>query len=473
MNSKNIAAIEIGSHRIRGIVAAAEADGRLKILALEDAPAGDTVRFGRVQNARETGDIVNDIIRRLENSPRVAPGQISTIFIADGGRSLHSVSADASINIGGDEEITHRLLERLHREARFSLGSGERDVLAVAPRRYFVDSTEVKKIVGTFGSSVRGEFTLITQGPENHRALDRLIIESHGEDIDRDYVTRLLAQTEMALTESERQVGVVFIDFGAETTSVAAFREGALLFAATLPIGGANITRDLSTALKVTFEKAENIKRTKGRVVVDRTKYTAPDDEVREIVDYVSARAGEIIANVVGLLDEAGYSADDFPDGIVVSGGATRLSGFVELVEALTKMKVRRAQPDNTIAAAIPGIDLNEHFDVVALARYAAAHSSTDCLTFNEEIPEPVETVKPAEAAEQPTAPRRRRDISEDDPGLLKDDPIEQPVNINEIEDIDSLPSPGKDANETRRSLLDRLKSLIGSPIEAQDNMDQ
>lgn len=479
MNSKNIAAIEIGSSRIKGIVAAVESDGRFKVLAVEDAPAGDAVRFGRIQNAREAGDVINNIVRRLENAPQVAPGRISAIFIADGGRSLRSASTEASINIGGSEEITQRILDRLLREARFSLGN-ERDILAVAPRRYFVDSSEVKNIVGTFGSSVRGEFTVITQAPENRRALDRLIVESHGEDIQRDYVTRLLAQTDMALTDSERQVGVAFVDFGAETTSVAAFREGALVFAATLPIGAANITRDLSSALTITYEKAENIKRTKGRAVVDRTKYDAPDDEVREIVDYVSARAGEIVANVVNILEESGFRASDFPDGIVIAGGGTRLKGFPEMVEAMTKMKVRRANVDPTVTTAITGHNLQEDFDVISLAKYAAEHSGVDCLTFPEEIHKPETHAHTAAAPRatssfapaHPQAPQHgRRTIKEDDPDLLKDDePVEQPDNINE--DPGALPPPEKTAGDTRKTILERLKSLIGSPIEAQDNMD-
>ena len=476
MNSKHIAAIEIGSSRVKGIVAAVESDGRIKTLAIEEAPTGDAVRYGRVQNARETSDLINDILRRLENAPQVAPGHISTVFIADGGRSLKSFSSDASINIGGPEEITHRILDRLHREARFNLGT-ELDILAVAPRRYFVDSSEVKKIVGTFGSSVRGEFTLITQSPENHRALDRLVIESHGEDVRRDYVTRLLAQTEMALTDSERQIGVLFIDFGAETTSMAAFRDGALVFAATLPIGAANITRDLSSGLLVTLDKAENIKRTKGQAVVDRTKFDAPDDEVREIVDFVSSRAGEIIANVVNIIDEAGFRTSDFPDGIVISGGGTKLKGFTEMVESVTKMKVRRAEIDNTVTSAIGALNAADDFDIVAIAKYAAAHSDIDSLSFPEGIDKPVIEETPASTPVRPAPePQRvsqglRREVKEDDPDLLKDDdPLDQPDNVNDDVDRDNdLPDPDNDPNKTRLTLMERIKNLFGSPFEAED----
>lgn len=474
MNHKYIAAIEIGSSRIKGLVAAAESDGRIKILAVEDADSGDAVRYGRVKNAREVSTIVNDIIRRLENNPHVAPGRISAIFIADGGRSLYSSPSEATINFGGEEEITRHTLERLNKEARFNLAT-DRDVLAIAPKRFFVDQAEVKKIVGTYGSVVRGEFTVITQAPENHRALDRIVIESHGTDVQRDYVTRLLAQTEMALSDSDRQVGCLFVDFGAETTSLAAFRDEALLFAATIPVGGANITRDLSSALSVTVEKAKNIKHTKGVAVFDRNKYEAPDSETKEIINYVSARAGEIIANVNNMLEIAGLKTSDFPGGIVITGGAMRLKGFPEMVESIIRIKPRPAVPDSSVDTTMVNIDPTEFFDVISITRYAAAHSDIDCLSFPDDSGSTHDTVqattpKSQEHRQQETTRNRRPEIPYDDPSLLDDDKeLVQPDNINN-DDRDELPTPDDDPRITREKLRDKIKRLFGPPVDFNAN---
>lgn len=485
MNSKYIAAIEIGSSKIKGIVSAIDSDSRMKVLAVEESDSGDNVRYGRVQNAREVSTIVNDIIRRLENNPQVAPGNISTVFVANGGRSLFSMSTDAFINLGGEEEITHHTLERLNKEARFNLAT-ERDILALAPKRFFVDNAEAKRIVGMSGTSVRGEYTAITISPANRRALERVAIESHGNEIERDYVTRLLAQTEMALSDSDRQVGSLFIDFGAETTSVAAFKDGSLVFAATLPCGSANITRDLSTALSVTMEKADNIKRIKGRAVANRTKYEAPDAETLEIVNYVSTRAGEIIANIINLLDLAEFRSADFPGGIVIAGGGTGLKGFPEMVETIIKLPVRQAEVDPRISSASQQIELPDHFDVISLARYAAIHSDIDCLSFPENIEETVDPRNPQrhshyetrQTVESPyftsTPPNRRPELRDDDPRLLDDDPEpDQPDNINH--DLNELPQSDGNPGTTRKSLMDtikKLKKLMNPPISTIDADD-
>lgn len=475
---KYIAAIEIGSSRIKGIVASVDDTAAITVLAVEELDSGETVRYGRVQNAREVSLRVNEIIQRLENSPKVAPGRISAVFVANGGRSLASAFAEATVKLGGEAEITDQTLRRLHKEARYNLAT-DREVLAIAPRRFSVDGAEVKKIIGAFGNVVRGEFTILTASPENRRALDRVKIESQGNDVTRDYVTRLLAQTEMALSDSDRQVGCVYIDFGAETTTIAIFREGALLMAATLPMGSANITRDLCAGLSITAETAENIKISKGKAVVERVNIQAPDDETREIINYVSARAGEIVANINNCIAQAGFKAADLAAGVVLSGGGARLNGFAEMLEAQTRMKVRRAAVDASILAADSRIRPAEHFDIIALVKYAAAHSAINCLDLPA-VPEKPEVaheepVRRAAAIPRPAAAGRRRDIDLDDPDLLRDDEDEipeQPDNVNEQYDDDpeALPEPGPDPATTRITLLEKIKNWIAPKV---DNIDE
>lgn len=481
MEPKYVAAIEIGSSKIKGIVASVDATAGITVLAVEESPTADSVRYGRVQNAREVGTLVDDIIRRLENNPQLGQRPVTAVFVANGGRSLSSSAAEATVRQGADVEVTAQTLERLHKEARYNLAT-DRDVLAIAPRRYYADNTEVKKIVGSFGNVIRGEFTFITASPENKRNLDRVEINSHGEHIAREYVTRLLAQTEMALTDSDRQLGCVYVDFGAETTTVAVFRDGALQMARTLPMGSSNITRDLCVGLSMTDEAAEHIKCTRGQAMADRINIDAPDAATREIINYVSARAGEIIANINHTVTEAGFKAADLPAGFVISGGGSRLRGFNEMLEQQTRMKVRPAAVDRSIRVQIPGVSAADHFDVIALVKYAAAHSDMNCLG---DVPvtakaEADETAAAAAAAAPATAAARvgqtgRRVIAEDDPALLKDDldePLDQPDNINgdDEDDGDDLPKPGRSATETRRKLLEKFKNWFTQPDD--DNVD-
>lgn len=73
---KYIAAIEIGSSRIKGIVASVDDTAAITVLAVEELDSGETVRYGRVQNAREVSLRVNEIIQRLENSPKIGRAHV-------------------------------------------------------------------------------------------------------------------------------------------------------------------------------------------------------------------------------------------------------------------------------------------------------------------------------------------------------------------------------------------------------------
>ena len=102
MDSKYVAVIEIGSSKIKGMVAAVDATADISVLAVEETDSGDAVRYGRVQNAREVSSRVADIIRRLENSRTLTGAEISSIFVAAGGRSVNSSFAEASLSLGGE-----------------------------------------------------------------------------------------------------------------------------------------------------------------------------------------------------------------------------------------------------------------------------------------------------------------------------------------------------------------------------------
>lgn len=487
MNPRYIAAIEIGSSRIKGIVAAVDDTSAIKVLAIEEADSADSVRYGRVLNAREAGTRINDIIRRLENNPTVAPASIAGVVIAEGGRSLSHSHADATINFGGEAEITPQTLERLHKEARYNLAT-DRDVLAISQRRFVVDSAEVKKIVGAFGKEVHGEFTFVTVSPENRRAVERCNILSGDTPVKREYITRLVAQTEMALTDSDRQLGCLFIDFGAETTTLAIYRNGALQAATVLPMGSANITRDLANGLSTTIDNAENIKVTKGHAVAERVALQT-DDETREIINFVSARASEIIANISNFIQSAGFKPSELTAGAVLTGGGSRLDGFREMLEAQTRLKVRPAAVDSSIAVST-GHNPADVFDLIALVKFAAGHTSIECLSFPRAEAEAAAaatqatpaTTPAAAPAPQPAAPAyqysgyagRRTAPALNDPALLMDDmdedePIEQPDNINDDPNIDDIPQEST-PEATRKKLLQRLKDWIAPKVDDVDN---
>lgn len=468
MEPRYIAAIEIGSSKIKGIVAAVDATSTITVTGLEESPTGGAVRYGRVQNAREVSEIADDIIRRLENRPGIAPATVTDVFIANGGRSLSSALTEATVRQGGDVEVTELTLQRLQQAAMANLATNA-DVLAISARKYTRDGAEVKNIVGTYGNTIHGQFTFVTCSPENKRNLERVKVSSHGRELTPHYITRVLAQAENLLTDDDRQRGCLLIDFGAETTTLAVFRKDALQMVSALPMGSNNITRDLSTGLSITEDSAENIKITKGMAVAERVAMETPDAETREIINYVSARAGEIIANIINRLSQTGFKEADLPAGIVITGGGSRLRGFNEMLEQQTHMKVRPAVPDRAVRIAVPGMNVADNIDLIAMVRYAANHSDITCLERPATVTTETRVETPAAgrpaAATVPAGTPRRRIIDDDDPNLLNDD-ADEPLD-------DELPPQGTTPEKTRESLKQRFLNWLAPKISAPDEADE
>jgi cell division protein FtsA len=70
------------------------------------------------------------------------------------------------------------------------------------------------------------------------------------------------------LTEAERRSGCALIDIGADTTTVSVYSKNILRHLAVIPLGGANITKDIAT-LQMEEADAEKMKLKYGSAYTD------------------------------------------------------------------------------------------------------------------------------------------------------------------------------------------------------------
>ena len=91
MDNRYIVAIEIGSSKIKGLAASVGSLGDINVIAIEECRVNNCVRYGNVRNVQEVSAHVNDILRKLENNPKISPRKISEVFVDIGGRSLSVV----------------------------------------------------------------------------------------------------------------------------------------------------------------------------------------------------------------------------------------------------------------------------------------------------------------------------------------------------------------------------------------------
>ncbi len=453
----HVVAVEIGSSEITGVVAKRH-NGKTSVVAAETVKSANSVRYGRIFNVQDVSNRVNEILHRLEESTPMAGRKITKVFFNLGGRSLTAVHATGAFELPDEIEITSEAIERLKRDAVMGL-STDKEILEAVPRKFFVNNKEVDNLVGTFGRSIRGDFSVIVCAHDNKRNLQRLKLDSPegdgaGRTLERVYMLRPLVEADMVLTPSDRELGCVLLDVGAETTTMSIYKENALQYISTLPLGSRNITRDLMTALSITEERAELLKFSHAAATAENTNNADADPQQREINNFVHARVGELIANITYRIDAAGYKSTDLPAGIVVIGRGAKLKRFKRVLSEETRMKVRPGTADTSISVYEPRIDPDEAIDVLALVKAAFRTEHPECtvrvVSAPVNVPVADTETEPEKEERQDVTTHRRRTVSDDDPDLLRDDPEEDEL-INKVK---------------RESWLDRRKRKMAEAKE-------
>ena len=374
-----IVALEIGSSKIVGAIAEKTSAGYLSVRHLQEEKHLNSVRYGIVQNVENIKNSINRILRNLEG---MVDGRITQVYMGVSGRSLHSNVSEVNRSVGSTEPITKELIDRIIHDAT-STPIKNHETVDIVPRAFYVDKVETPNPVGQFGSSIKIKVNLIVAKPALKLNLNRLM--TFGIPA-KDYIVTPLAVGEQILSDSDRELGCMLVDMGAETTTVTIYKNKALIYLSTLPLGGRNLTRDVMNGLNILEETAENVKKNINNPLDPShvSDVTIDGVNARDASNYISARTGEIIANINQQLADAGVSSDGIQS-IVLIGGGAHLGGLQFKLEETIKIKVRMGQNPPTLNILNPEINRMEYIEVFSLLAKAAEmiESGETCVELN------------------------------------------------------------------------------------------
>lgn len=377
-----VAAIEISSSKIIAAIGTMHPEGRLDIIATEQEKGVESVRYGILQNLEETSMRINRVIDRLQRKPSVSPRVIKGLYVGLSGRSLRSISTEVEINLPDDTEINDDILRRLRDQALSTAIDSSLEVVDAIPRVYMVGKSETRSPKGAIGNKIHATFDLIVCRPELRRNLQRTISDKLDININ-GFVVTALSTAQVLLTSEEKRLGCMLVDMGAETTTVSIYKDGSLRYFATLPMGGRNITRDI-TSLSLLEERAEDIKITMGNAIARETASSLNMNGIRmsDVSNLIVARSEEIVANVVEQLKYAGLKDSDLPAGLICIGGGTKLNGMLDLLARQTALPVRRGQLPTYIHLEDTKSPSSEILQVSSVLYSGASESEEECLSI-------------------------------------------------------------------------------------------
>jgi cell division protein FtsA len=159
------------------------------------------------------------------------------------------------------------------------------------------------------------------------------------------------------LADDEADLGAAVIDMGAGTTTMALFLGGRLVHLEGFALGGHHVTMDLARGLNARIADAERIKTLYGSVLGggsdERDMITVPplSDDEREQAQFVSRaavvgiikpRVEEILEMVRDRLAASSMAAEQH---VVLTGGASQLTGLPDLASRILGRPVRLGRP--------------------------------------------------------------------------------------------------------------------------------
>ncbi|MDD5287570.1 MAG: cell division protein FtsA [Dehalococcoidales bacterium] len=355
MKRTRISAIDVGTTKVCSVMGDIDEKNNVRILGVGVAPCQGLTK-GMVTNLNEARESIREAVRRAE---RTAGYKMESACVGVTGRHVSSINNKGAVAISRNDRLVRpEDLKRVIEVSRSVEVPTDQKVLHVIPRAYTVDGQNgVKNPVGMHGFRLDVETHIITAAATSVQNLTKCI-RGIGIEID-DLILEPLAAAEAVLEPEEKLDGVMMADIGGSTTDIAVFKDNSVCFTSVLPIGGYQISRDISIGLGLSFEAAEELKKKFGDVTPWHGEEPAEDKPItysthsissRDLSEIIRARVEELVRLIVMELPEKDY-AHFIPSGLVLTGGGANLGGLAELSHDIVRFPVRIGIPP-----ALPGV---------------------------------------------------------------------------------------------------------------------
>jgi len=353
--SATIASLDIGSSKIRVVVATQERDNPIpNIIGVGVAPSTG-LRKGSVIDVEEA---INGITAALEDAERMAGEPVNHVFLGIGGNHIESINSKGVIAVGKHEnEISEEDVDRVIEAAQAVTLPNNSRILRIIPKSFTVDDQKgIKYPVGMTGIRLESEVHIVTGYEHIIKNIEKCVLQS-GVDVD-DIIPTCLAPAEAVLSKRQKELGVVVVDIGCGGTSISVFEDGATLHTAVIPVGGENVTNDVAIGIRTSIDTAEKIKIEYGstlpeevneRETIDLSLISKIDTHVvskKRVVEIIQARYHEIF--VLAKNELAKIHRDGMlPAGVVLTGAGAKMPGVIDLARETLNLPAQIGFPQN------------------------------------------------------------------------------------------------------------------------------
>jgi cell division protein FtsA len=357
-----VAALDVGTSKIACMIA--RLDPHPGEVLRRRSHSVQVLGYGHVEAAGMKGgaaanlsELEGAIRHAVDLAERSASVHLESVAVSISGGRIGSETFTASVDVAGSS-VSDSDIDRLLSAGRQYCAREGRVVLHSLPIGYAIDGVNgVREPRGMLARNVGIGMHTVTADIAPPRNL-MLAVESCHLSVEAMAASPYAAGLSV-LADDEADLGAAVVDMGAGTTTLAVFSGGNFVHADGFALGGHHVTMDLARGLSARVADAERIKAFYGTVLPggtdERDMITVPavGEDPREpaqpvsrakLVGIIRPRIEEILEMVRDRLAASPFSAD--PRGtVVLTGGASQLSGLTELAAHILNRTVRIGRP--------------------------------------------------------------------------------------------------------------------------------
>ena len=360
--------LDIGSSKLACLIAQRSSANDILLLG-QAMHAAEGVKQGEITDMNKFSTAVGKTVSAAERNADIT---ISTIHIVTPGGNPAVTKHVQTIDIH-NQVISRRDIQRIaHANSHQNLPVGHVRIQNQPGLYQLDDQRQIENPLGMCGRQLSLQFSQLSVSQTSYANFAQAVQQCHLE-LGSIHHSAVMAG-HACLTEDDRELGTLLIDFGGGTTSVAIFSEGQLRFAGTIRMGGLNVTRDIAKMLSITISEAERLKAIEGSVLPTITSaehlkrlsfpsqgdnfvlsnivsagdhLTLPGGQVIQrqfLSDIIRTRCEEILEAVDQLLHTNGLGPARTYN-LALTGGASQLTGMSDFVSEFWNKAVALRPP--------------------------------------------------------------------------------------------------------------------------------
>ncbi len=359
-----ICGMDIGSSKICAVLAKLN---RKRITGLYFATVNSKgVEKGAIIDSIELVGCIERLLKDLKARSGV---NIKVVYANISGLDIITKHSHAVVPLAerGNKVITLSDIERVNNEARLLGSSLEEEIIHQIPFGYSIDSkSDILKPLGLYSHRLEVDAYLICAKMSSVQNLIHVISQA-GYEVKNLFLPGITTGKIVFGKAGESGTNVL-CDVGADITEMVIFRDGILKGIEIMPVGGDDLTLKIQEVLGLSFELAEDVKRTHCSIADDsliqedkeiliKKNNTYKPIKQKLLSEIITFKAKTICQAIKERLEKT-LSCDQV-DNFAVTGRTVLLEGFMETMENSLGIPVKLGRINNPEIAQLINKDDN------------------------------------------------------------------------------------------------------------------